>query len=167
MPRIEGEGLKDGRRYRAYQTMGEGLYRVIDEGADEPQPSDSVRVAIPRELVRKLATRRLPDETLSKQLQSIIEDFLEQGKVPLHAGQPDGGARTPKAARGAKPLEGRGGAAPHAWERPRRGGDRFPARCRRRRATVRPRRGWAARDIREIYNPPPCSRFRCHQAASP
>ena len=51
---------------------------MIDEGADEPQPSDSVRVAIPRELVRKLATRRLPDETLSKQLQSIIEDFLEQ-----------------------------------------------------------------------------------------
>lgn len=109
MARIEGEGLKDGRRYRAYQTMGEGLYRVIDEGADEPQPSDSVRVAIPRELVRKLATRRLPDETLSKQLQSIIEDFLEQGKVPLHAGQPDGGARTPKGGQGGEAPGGPGG----------------------------------------------------------
>ena len=110
MARIEGEGLKDGRRYRAYQTMGEGLYRVIDEGADEPQPSDSVRVAIPRKLVRKLAPLRLPDETLSKQLQSIIEQFLQQGTGPFLAGRPRGGARTPDGGQGGEAPGGSGGA---------------------------------------------------------
>ena len=41
----------------------------------------------------------------------------------LQAGGREGGARGREATGGAA-LGGRGGAAPHAWERPRRGGDR-------------------------------------------
>ena len=39
-----------------------------------------------------------------------------------------GGSRAPKGAQGGEAPRGSGGCKPHAWERPRRGGDRWGCR---------------------------------------
>lgn len=112
MPKIEGDGLRKGRRYKAKPAMAEGLYwvyvsiharyrangrgyaspnshyppkgggfkpeLVLDEIQEERRPSEVVRVAVPRELVRRLGAARSQGESLSAQVTRLLEEAIEK-----------------------------------------------------------------------------------------
>lgn len=77
MPKIEGDGLRKGRRYKAKPAMAEGLYWVY-EIQEERRPSEVVRVAVPRELVRRLGAARSQGESLSAQVTRLLEEAIEK-----------------------------------------------------------------------------------------
>lgn len=77
MARIKGAGIKPEGRYVARPAMAQGLYWVSEEPqALEEDAAQTIRVALPVDLVRRLVRWRQPGETLAGQVRRLLETHL-------------------------------------------------------------------------------------------